>query len=64
MVYSKSFSCSGLEKKLINCSVDDHIYSCYYYYNSNSNHFWYATAKCVEGILYHESILYKYIFYS
>ena len=53
IVYSKTFSCSGLEEKLINCSVDDHIYSCYYYDNGNSNHYWYATAKCIKGILYH-----------
>ena len=50
IVYSKTFSCSGLEEKLINCSVDDHIYSCYYH---EHGYYYYATAKCVEGILYH-----------
>ena len=53
VVYTKSFSCYGLEEKLINCSVDDYIHSCYYYDNGNSNSYLYATAKCIEGILYH-----------
>ena len=52
-IYSKNLSCSGLEENLINCSVDDHIYSCSYDGSYNSNRYWYATAKCVEGILYH-----------
>ena len=52
IVYSKTFSCSGLEEKLINCSVDDYIHSFYYYGHDNSSCYWYATAKCVEGILY------------
>ena len=63
IVYSKTFSCSGLEEKLMNCSVDDYIDTCYYH-EHNSNQFYYATAKCVEGILYYQSILCKYIFYS
>ena len=52
IAYSKTFFCSGLEEKLINCSVDDHINSCHYY-EHNFNHFLYATAKCVDGIPYH-----------
>ena len=59
---SKNLSYSGLEEKLINCLSDDHnIYYCsynYYYYA-------YATAKCIEGILYYQLIiiilLYLYI---
>ena len=53
VVYTKSFSCSGLEEKLINCSVDDHIYSCYYYDNGNSKLYLYASAKYIKVILYH-----------
>ena len=52
-MYSKTLSCSGLEEKLINCSVDDYIYSCYYDGSDNSNCYWYATAKCIKGILYY-----------
>ena len=50
IVYSKTFSCSGLEEKLINCSVDDYIDTCYYH---EHGHYYYATAKCIKGILYH-----------
>ena len=53
VIYTKSFFCSGLEEKLINCSVDYYIHSCYYYDHGNSNYYWYATAKCIKGILYH-----------
>ena len=49
-IYSKNLSCSGLEENLINCSVDDRIYSCYYH---EHGYHYYATTKCVEGILYH-----------
>ena len=52
--YSKNLSCSGLEEKLINCLSDDqNIYYC----NYNSYGYIYATAKCIEGILYHQLII-------
>ena len=58
--YSKNLSCSRLEEKLINCSIDDYEDICYYY--ENGYYYYYATAKCIKGILYHQSILCKYIF--
>ena len=49
--YSKSLSCSGLEEKLINCSIDDYLNICNYY--ENGHYYYYATANCNKGILYH-----------
>ena len=58
--YSKNLSCSGLEEKLINCSIDDYENICYYY--ENGYYYYYATAKCIDGILYRQTILCIYIY--
>ena len=53
--YHKTFSCLGVEERLIDCSVNDN-YDCYF------GPYYYVTVHCLSGIFYYKLLILLFLY--